>query len=288
MVTVKLMGGLGNQMFQYAIGRSLAHDLGEELYLDVSFYDLLPSVDTTPREYQLYYFQVHGDIVKRGVVSRCAINILKTIVRKYPFVCQKYVCERDLSYDPSLINNITHPYLDGYWQCEKYFLHNSDIIRRDFNIILPQSEINKRWAAKIVCSSSVCLHVRRGDYVTNTKANAMHGLCGLEYYHKAIAYILKIVHNPVFFVFSDDMMWTKDNLSIPGEVYYIDHNSPAQDYEDLRLMTLCKHFIIANSSFSWWGAWLGNFEDKVIIAPKKWFNQPNVMDDIVPDSWIKI
>ncbi len=97
-----------------------------------------------------------------------------------------------------------------------------------------------------------------------------------------------MVQNPVFFVFSDDLEWTKTNISIPYEVHYMDQNGPDEDYEDLRLMMQCKHFIIANSSFSWWGAWLGNYEDKIVVCPRLWFNDSDLKSDIIPESWVRL
>ncbi len=207
---------------------------------------------------------------------------------KCPIFFQNYVLEQSLSYTPTIISEDKNLYLDGYWQCEKYFLHNQDIIHQEFQVTTPQSDVNKKWADIIANTNSVCIHVMRGDYVTDPGANQVHGTRGSDYYNNAITYLLDKVDSPVFFVFSDDLEWTKENISIPSEVHYMDQNGPDEDYEDLRLMMSCKHFIIANSSFSWWGAWLGNFEDKIIIAPKKWFNEPNVKDDIVPDSWIRL
>lgn len=288
MVTVKLMGGLGNQMFQYAIGRSLSHDLGEELYLDVSFYDRRHSLDTTPRHYELYHLNVKGDVVRRGVICRILMFFLENLVKKCPFVCREYILEKKLAYNPSIINKGHNMYLDGYWQCEKYFLHNEAVIRQDFQVITLQSEANMRWNDLISCTTSVCFHVRRGDYVTNAAANSTHGLCSLAYYHEAIEYISKKVQDPVFFVFSDDMEWTKSMISFSHEVHYMDHNGPDEDYEDLRLMMQCKHFIISNSSFSWWGAWLGNNGDKIVVCPRLWFNDPNLNTDIISESWVKL
>jgi hypothetical protein len=288
MVTVKLMGGLGNQMFQYAIGRSLAHDSGEKLILDTSFYDRGPSSDTTPRHYELYHLNVHGDVIRRGSISRNLMVIFEKVVKKFPLLCPKYTVEKKLTYDPSLMQKRNNIYLDGYWQCEKYFLHNADIIHRDFQVITPQSDENKMWAELILNTTSVCLHVRRGDYVTNADANLMHGLRGPDYYNKAIEYISGKVDTPVFFVFSDDMEWAQDNISIPYEVHYMDQNGPKEDYEDIRLMMQCKHFIIANSSFSWWGAWLGVGEDKIVVCPKNWFNDSEMKTDIICDSWVML
>ena len=287
MVTIKLMGGLGNQMFQYAIGRSLAHDLGEKLILDTSFYDRIHA-NATPRHYELNHLDIQGEVLQRGFFSRYWIYIQELLEKKFPLFFQNYVLEKGGDYTPVLLKKRKNLYLDGYWQCEKYFIHNQDIIRQDFQVITPQSDVNKEWADKIANTNSVCIHVRRGDYVTDPKANQVHGTRGLDYYNKAITYISKKVNNPVFFVFSDDFEWTKKNISCPSEVHHMDQNGPDEDYEDLRLMMQCKHFIIANSSFSWWGAWLGNYKDKIVVCPKKWFNDPEKKTDIICDSWVRI
>jgi len=287
MVTVKLIGGLGNQMFQYAIGRSLAHDLGEKLLLDTSFYDRMHA-NATPRHYELNHLGIHGEVLQRGFFSRYWIYLQELLKKKFPLFFQHYVLEKGCNYNLLLLEKRKNLYLDGYWQCEKYFLHNQDIIRQDFQIITPQSDVNKKWAGKIANTNSVCIHVRRGDYVTDPKANQVHGTRGLDYYNKAIIYISKKVNNPVFFVFSDDFEWAKKNISCPSEVHHMDQNGPDEDYEDLRLMMSCKHFIIANSSFSWWGAWLGDYKDKIVVCPKDWFNNSDMKMDIICDSWVKI
>ena len=287
MVTVKLMGGLGNQMFQYAIGRSLAQDLGEKLFLDVSFYDMI-HVNATARHYELHHLNIQGKLFTPGFISKYWKYFLNFIIKRCPTNYHNYVIEKNLSYSPIIIGDKKNPYLDGYWQCEKYFKHNEDLIRRDFQVVAPQSCVNKRWSDIILKSSSVCLHVRRGDYVTDSGANQIYGTRSTDYYDKAIAHISNYVDKPVFFVFSDDLEWTKTNLSIPYEVHYMDQNGPDEDYEDLRLMTQCKYYIIANSTFSWWGAWLGNYVDKIVVCPKNWFNDPDMKTDIIPDSWVKI
>lgn len=288
MVTVKLMGGLGNQMFQYACGRSLSIDLGEELYLDISFYNRIHK-NATPRHYELDHLNVKGNVVKRGFLSRYWLYLIELLAKKFPLFFPKYIHERGTSCNLIATGKgKKNLYLDGYWQSEKYFQHHEDIIRREFQVITPQSDENKKWAMLISSTSSVCLHVRRGDYVTDSDASKVHGTRGQDYYHKAIEYISNIVENPVFFIFSDDFAWTKANISLSYEVHYMDQNGPDEDYEDLRLMMLCKHFIIANSSFSWWGAWLGKYGGKVIVCPKNWFNDPKMKTDIICDSWTKL
>jgi hypothetical protein len=179
-------------------------------------------------------------------------------------------------------------YLDGYWQSEKYFRSIEKIIRSECRVKGAPSEINKNFADKIQSVNAVSIHVRRGDYVTDEKTNAYHGVCDKDYYRQAIDHLTASLDDPYFFVFSDDMAWTKANLSTGSQpAEYIDHNTGA-GHEDLRLMYLCKHHIIANSSFSWWGAWLNDHAGKKIIAPKKWFQPPITNNDIIPEGWITL
>lgn len=148
---------------------------------------------------------------------------------------------------------------------------------------------NEQVAQNILSVNAVSLHVRRGDYVSNLTINQFHGTCSLEYYNQAIAQIAKKVETPHFFVFSDDPEWVKSNLKIDYSITIVDHNNADKNYEDIRLMSLCKHHIIANSSFSWWGAWLCRNPNKIVIAPLKWFNDKSInTTDLIPDGWIKI
>jgi len=296
MITVKLMGGLGNQMFQYAIGRALSLDRNEGLVIDKSYYDLIHK-RATKRDYALSYFNLNVNLKEYWISNPMIVSICmrfhQFLIRHIPSLFPHYVLEHTLKYDNTQFTNKEgNLYLDGYWQCEKYFSHHAEQIKSDFQIRIPQSEINQKWSKVIGNTCSVCLHVRRGDYVTNPDAAKCHGVlngdAGLKYYHDAISYITSKVQNPVFFLFSDDYEWVKDNLSVEYPVHYMDHNGPSEDYEDLRLMTHCKHFIIENSSFSWWGAWLSEYEDKIVVCPQQWFKNPDMETDIICDGWVKI
>lgn len=287
MVTVRLMGGLGNQMFQYAIGCSMAHDLHEELYLDTAFYHR-PHINTTPWPYQLYHFNIQCKIISNTPLSRLRYYYMRFLHLNLFSTYDTYICEESLSYDPGVIQKKGRIYLDGYWSCEKYFLHNADLIRNAFKILTPPDAQNENWSEMIKNTNAVCIHVRRGDYVNNAGANKIYGTISPDYYHRAIEYVSKMVHSPVFFVFSDDIQWAKDNILIPYEVHYMEHNDSVHGYEDLRLMMLCKHYIIANSTFSWWGAWLGNFSEKIVVSPRNWFSDPDKKIDIIPESWVKM
>ena len=137
-------------------------------------------------------------------------------------------------------------------------------------------------------TNSVSLHIRRGDYVSNQKTNQTHGTCDLDYYQRCITEIEKEVENPYFFVFSDEIEWVKENLKINHPAEYVDQNTGDKSYEDMRLMSQCKHNVIANSSFSWWGAWLNSYPDKIVFAPKRWFaSDKHNTKDLIPEGWKK-
>ena len=133
------------------------------------------------------------------------------------------------------------------------------------------------------------MHIRRGDYVSNPTTNKLHGTCSLEYYHNAVDIIAAKVSNPHFFIFSDDHEWARNNFKIDYPLTFVAHNNAGKNYEDMRLMSLCKHHIIANSSFSWWGAWLGSNPKKIVCAPRGWFKDKSLnTNDIIPSDWSRI
>ena len=160
--------------------------------------------------------------------------------------------ESALGYDPRFASLGPHVRLKGYWQSEKFFKAFEDTIREDLQILTPPSAQNQALLEQITSQNAVSLHVRRGDYVTNPMANARHGTCDLGYYKAAIDYIAGHMQEaPVFYIFSDDIAWVKHNLIPQYETVFVDINDDATNYEDLRLMSSCRHHIIANSSFSW-------------------------------------
>ena len=164
-----------------------------------------------------------------------------------------------------------------------------NVIKNDFTVKSKLNGKNKELLQKIKKSNSIAIHIRRGDYVTNSIVNKVHGTCGIDYYNNAVNLMIRKINDPVFFIFSDDIKWTKDNIKTDFPTIYVSHNGPNKGYEDMRLMTQCKHFIIANSSFCWWGAWLSRNKKKIVIAPKRWFKvEGKNSSDIVPEKWIKI
>jgi hypothetical protein len=286
MIVTRLLGGLGNQMFQYAVGRALALQRAADLYLDCSWYEQ-SHPGSTPRRYELHHLQTVQRFAGRFVrwKFRQARQKRSLFLRQYAYVEQP-----SRSFDARLLElQKRHVYLDGYWQCEHYFSSVRSSLLRDFRLVSEATGQNAELLAEIAECNAVALHVRRGDYVQNEHTHNVHGTCSLEYYRDAVAYILARVARPRFFVFSDEPDWVRRNLQIEAEVRHISHNHPDLGHEDLRLMAHCKHFIIANSSFSWWGAWLSTHADKLVLAPRRWFADPGRDEgDIVPTSWIRV
>lgn len=288
------MGGLGNQMFQYAAGRSLAYRLNCPLLLDIFFLkDRTYRKDFSYRDFSLDIFDLKADIltdielirnglVLEGYTPKHFISKLMRLISGF-----KIYVEEDSSFYNFEVNTIKRrTYLIGYFQCEKYFENVTDIIRQDFSFPKTLSFVNERLAKKILHEDSISIHIRRGDYVKNKTVNALFGVCNLEYYYKAIEMITNVVKNPIFYVFSDDLQWAEANLKIDYDTVFVKGNTAETSFEDMRLMSLCKHNIIANSSFSWWAAWLNNNESKMVIAPKMWF--ANKQHPQLPLSWIEI
>jgi len=292
MIISHIIGGLGNQMFQYAAGRALSLKCECDLLLDISAF-------TNYGLHQGFELQrvfncttgIATETDVRKVLGWQSPSFVRRIVLRSSmekFRSEEFVVEPHFQYW-SGINDLTEDcYLYGYWQTEKYFAAEAEQIRKDFTFKLPMESNNAELAQHISQVNSVSLHVRRGDYVSNSKNIATHGLCSLEYYLVAIQHIAKHIECPHFFIFSDDIAWVKDNLKIDFPHQYVDHNYGAESYNDMRLMSMCKHHIIANSSFSWWGAWLNPKVDKVVIAPKCWFANKTNIQDLIPQSWVRL
>jgi hypothetical protein len=197
-----------------------------------------------------------------------------------------FVVDPHFHYWPGIKSAPPDCYLRGYWQSEKYFHEAAVVIRTDFTFKNPLIKENAELAEQICRVNAVSLHVRRGDYVKNPKTAATHGVCSPDYYQAAIRHIATQVVQPFFFIFSDDIRWVKSHLEMNFPCRYVDHNQGAQSYNDMHLMSLCRHHIIANSSFSWWGAWLGGHKNKIVVAPQRWFVNNNNVRDLFPNGWV--
>jgi hypothetical protein len=285
-VVARLYGGLGNQLFQYAAGRRVASAQGAVLKLDLGWFS-----DGANRRYALAPFAISASVatsrdlalfVGQGVSARLRRRWLEIRRGTRP----RRIRPRDERFDPTIMALRGDVYLDGYWQSEKYFADIEDLIRRELSVTTPLAGEDARVAGAILASPAVSVHVRRGDYASEPETAAVHGTCPAEYYEAASSLVMEAVPQPHFFVFSDEAAWARANLRLPGPATFVAHNGADAGHEDLRLMSLCRHHIIANSSFSWWGAWLSDNPGKMVIAPARWFRSPGYDSrDIVPAEW---
>lgn len=286
MKIVRCIGGLGNQMFQYAFYKSL-----ESRYSDVKF-------DVSP----LKNYKTHNgfELLKVFSINFCSPSFTEKIslsFRSGGFIFRllrhiykknraKEYIEKGLYYQEDALSAVGNLYYIGYWQSWKYFKDIEKRIKRDFSFdekLLPLS--NREILSKIRNTNSVSIHIRRGDYIGNS---IYDNIATSDYYYKATDYIKKNVKNPFYFIFTNDPEWSKVHMSLPNSLI-IDVNSGVDSYWDMFLMSQCRHNIIANSSFSWWGAWLNDNKNKIVIAPRKWINEDSAnIDDIIPPTWKRI
>lgn len=292
MIISNIIGGLGNQMFQYATARALSLDLGVELVLDTSSF----SGYSLHQGFELKrLFNISADIANHQHIKTILGWQSHVLARRIFFRSfMKGLRKKSLIVEPTFnywegIKRVKGDcYLMGYWQSESYFLEIESKLRQDFAFKLPFSARNEAVAHNIKAINSVSLHVRRGDYISNSKNASIYSVLSLDYYANAIAHVVKQIENPYFFIFSDDIDWCKNNLKLDFPHQYISHNKGADSYNDMRLMSLCSHHIIANSSFSWWGAWLNPSTDKIVVAPKRWFANNTNVKDLLPENWLKL
>lgn len=294
MVVIRLVGGLGNQMFQYAAALGLAMRQGRALKMDVSAFKACES-----RSYQLDCLKVPQDLYtgaplfqpsSSSIAARVIRRIKKKVFKGGAFRKDVY-CEPHFHFDPAFFKlSGVEILLNGYFQSLRYFESVEELLRERFQPVAPLSATTADWAAKIAASPcSVSLHVRRGDYLQAPNA-ALHDALDRGYYDRAVNLVQRLAGERVeFFLFSDEPDFIADAFAdLPGA--HVVRSDPHKSWEELFLMARCWHNIIANSSYSWWGAWLNPAEDKCVIAPARWFTPGklaacNVLD-IYPDDWI--
>jgi hypothetical protein len=297
MLITQLIGGLGNQMFQYALGRSIALTTASELKLDVDCLTSGSSVSTnTPRTLRLDACNV---VIELADATEC--ELLKygaaPAIKKWwchlhgkprPYGRNCYQ-ERGMGFDKRMLHITGDAYIMGYWQSYKYFEDFSHILQDEF---MPRDKLSPsttKYLSKIKASNAVSIHVRRGDYVSNPTANAFHGTCDLQYYRRAIEAVEERVTDPRFFIFSDDLEWAKANLNFVYPAAFVEFTDRVHEVEEIHLMGSCQHNIIANSSFSWWGAWLNDNPHRMVVAPKQWFRNPKInTSDLIPPDWLRL
>jgi hypothetical protein len=293
MILVKLAGGLGNQLFQYATGRRLAIKTGAELKLDLSVYP-----DRTGRIYKLADFNIKASVATPWDLKKMRPGVaIKAFSRIFPALDTRTVKEKDFGFDENILSLADGKYLIGYWQSEKYFSARGgsasggkdieNIIRSELTLKDGLGGQARLIEQKILSTDAISIHIRRSDYLTE-KISEVFAPIGLDYYARAAQKISASVRDPHFFIFSDDIDWSKANLKLTFPVTFVSGQG-MKDCDELILMSLCKHNIIANSSFSWWGAWLNANPDKIVIAPKDWFiNKDIKLDDLLPSAWQRI
>ena len=280
MIIIKIKGGLGNQLFQYATGRAVALHHKLPLKLDLTIFKTYKL-----HRYLLDQFAIQADIATENEIIKLkgGNNVILSALRKTGFIKRKsYIKEKRSShFDASVFKN-NFVYLDGYWQNELYFTAIRELLLPELTSSSSISDLGCAYLESIKNSNSVSLHVRRGNYLNTKNINVLD----VDYYMKAADYIRKNVEKPTFYVFSDDLEWCKNSLGFLDDCIYVDRTQT--DIDDLKLMSFCRHNIIANSSFSWWGAWLNQNPKKTVIAPKGWLlNDPDSSNVILSD-WVKL
>lgn len=290
-VLVRLEGGLGNQMFQYTAGRSVALATGRRLLLDTSAIARGPS----RRRYELSSLAIGGE--RAGVI--CRLMARAQVGSRLPAAARglaravsprhwQLLRDAGAGLDERLFTSSGDVVLEGPWQSAAYAERDPLVasqLRRDFGLREPLSGRVSAIAAEIAACESVCVHVRRGDYAKAPAVAAFHGTLSIDYYTAAADRIAAEVGSPTFFVFSDDLPWAQAHLRLPGPTRFVEAAASQPPAIDQRLMASCRHFVIANSTFSWWAAWLGAAAGKIVVAPQRWFAAATAPSGLIPAGW---
>ncbi len=290
MIKVKLKGGLGNQMFQYAFARAVSDRKGVDYCLDLNF--LLKrenNMTYQARDYYLDIFNTELKLCNTGYIAN-ASSFVGKISERIPIHLWKYISELQFNYDSRVFKSSNNAYFTGYWQSPKYFSDIESQLRKEFCFSKSLQGEALNTLGKIESMESVCLNVRRSDYV----GNKLHDVCDVAYYNKAIKTMMDLVETPVFFIFSDDIDWCKENLKLESQHFFVTHDVAHSDNKRnfdyyLQLMTNCKNFIIPNSTFAWWAVWLNKSDNCRVIAPSKWFTDDSInTEDLYSSEWTLI
>ena len=297
MLIARITGGIGNQLFQYAFVRSLSIKFNKKFKLDLSWYrdydkyeeSINPNA-ATKREYLLDKFNITENLLNRLYLSiSYRLNNYPSLkkITNYPLIryfSYKTITESD--FDIERIDNYNNIYLNGFWQNSNLLEEYRDTLEKDVTLKTTLSEKNKLYLNRIEDSNSIAIHFRRGDLLSRPVAVADQPSSTDDYYYNAVNIMNEKVNNPELFVFSDDIRWIEKNYKFDIPTTYI--NSDGPDYEHFNLMCYCKHQIIANSTFSWWAAWLNNNQEKIVISPKWWYRDPVKNESIIriPQNWL--
>ncbi len=289
MVTIRLKAGMGNQMFQYAFGLRTARALGVDLRIDLSLLlDRARGDQHVYRDYDLTIFNVPHDFIISPTILRTLYKTKSSkvckLTRKWVARGKNYVKEPFFHVSEDILANPTdNTIYEGWWQSERYFSDIAPEVRQVFTFVHPIIEQSKDLLQEIKSTNSICLNVRRTDFLKTDNLNTTNQ----DYFVKAAHKMADSIENPHFFIFSDDVKWCAENLNLPYPTTLVDHSHKGIKFGNyMQLMKACKHFIIPNSSFAWWAVWLNENENKKIIAPTKWFNEGEYdTSDLVPMSW---
>lgn len=292
MIVVRMQGGLGNQFFQYACGRALSGRLRCPLWLDLSWFRRLPKA-ATPRAFELGRYPIRASILdpdRTGGVRFYSAERLGCLARiDGTWTWARPFRERSLDFDERISGVQAPRTLEGYWQSPRYFDGLRDTLWNELQPDVPLSEADSRVAALIRQSGNqaVSVHVRRGDYLVGVHATH-HGVCEETYYSRALSHLRGEMGALRLFVFSDDPEWVQGRSDLFGDATVVSHNRGLTAFQDLRLMSMCRGHVIANSSFSWWGAWLSRASDKKVIAPLQWLRDGRALPDLIPRDWVRL
>lgn len=277
-------------MFQYAAGRALACNLHTDVVVD----DALlreKRYRVTPRRLELFGFPVAARLasaVEKGNIRR-QTSPTRRLLAKFGGGGSPSRVFRDVGYSfqPALLQRPDMTILDGYWQSEKYFKAIESVIAEEFDVQMLEDSRAAEIRDRIRATTSVGVHIRRGDYIANPRASAFHGELEFDYYRRALELVDAKIGRARRFVFSDDPLWVADHFDITGEFINVSAIR-LNAIEELVLMKACHHQVIANSSFSWWGAWLNPQRNKIVVAPAKWFRGAQQPTDLLPAGWCSV
>ncbi|MBA3665079.1 MAG: alpha-1,2-fucosyltransferase [Bacteroidetes bacterium] len=290
MIIVTLKGGLGNQLFQYAAGRALAIQRGEELLLDLSFLSKDPHGAYTRRQFELDQIKFKARVASDEELRRFGkTTVVSRVLNKFKLTSHYVFNENGYAYIPGFNRLPNNVLLNGYWQSEKYFKSVRGTLLKEIAPNFEFTDAGRSIKNQIDSVNSVSIHVRRGDFITLKNAHEFHGGCDMTYYSKAIEKINSLTNDPVFFIFSDDISWCKSRFSFIHNAHFIENEPAKKSAQDLFLMSYCKHNIIANSSYSWWAAWLNSNPNHKVLMPSSWYKEiKSDTIDIVSENWIVV
>jgi hypothetical protein len=283
---------MGNQMFQYVAGKRLAKELGTNVKFDLSaLLDRSRGPEFVYRDFDLDIFDVEMDFTHSPkllkFLSKLKSNSITKLFREQVKRGKKYKVEEGFSYQSKMVDNPTdNTVYEGWFQSYKYIKGIEEEIKKHFRFKYPLIDASKQLCNEIALCNAVCLNVRRTDFVENANLNVTN----LAYFLKGVDLIASKVGEPHFYVFSDDVKWCEENIELPFPTQIVDHSHKGYKFGNyLQLMSKCKHFVIPNSSFAWWAAWLSQSENKIVVTPKNWFNDSNIdTSDLIPPTWIRI